>query len=272
MGLYDGIYLYADLDGTLLNDDKTIPEINLKALDAFVNEGGRFGIATGRSPHNLSFFPKVLPLNAPSILDNGGVLYDVPNKRYIETTYIPKEKSMALVRRILEINPLASVQMYTQEAIYQANPDTERWVDPLVAKEGITEHPCRPEDVKGEWIKIVLCLPKEQLDHVRTELDLGELEKDFSMVLSGKIYFEFLRHGMTKGSGISALREKEPSLKKILAIGDYYNDLEMLKQADVAAAPANGEEDIKAAARYVTCDNNKGAVADFLRMALGVQI
>ena len=87
MGTYDGIYLLADMDGTLLNDEKAIPEINMRALKKFTSEGGMFGMATGRSPHNLSFFADALPLTAPSILDNGGALYDVKNREYIECTY-----------------------------------------------------------------------------------------------------------------------------------------------------------------------------------------
>lgn len=272
MGIYDGIYLYADMDGTLLDDKKTIPEVNIQALKKFTAEGGRFGMATGRSPHNLSFFPEVLPLTAPSIVDNGGVLYDVLKKEYIECTYIPKEKSIELVNRILEMNPTASVQVYTCDARYQVNLNPDRIDDPLVAIEGIFEALCRAEDIQGEWIKIVLCLSEDELRELVAGLDMDELQRNYSIVPSGKIYLEFLCHGMTKGCGISALRKKDPSVRKILAIGDYYNDLEMLRQADVAGAPANAEEDIKAIANYITCDNNQGAVADFLRMALGMEI
>lgn len=272
MGIYDGIYLYTDMDGTLLDDDKNIPEVNLRALKRFTDEGGMFGAATGRSPHNLSFFPEVLPLTAPSILDNGGVLYDVLGRKYIECTYIPKQKSMELVYRLLEISPEASVQMYTREAIYQANLSPDRWVDPLIAKEGIIERPMRPEDVPGEWIKIVLCLPEEKLHKTLDMIDLEAMRKDFAAVVSGKIYFEFLSPGRTKGSGVASMRKKNPSIKKILAIGDYYNDMDMLEQADIAGVPENAPDDIKATADYIVCDNNQGAVADFLRAALGLQI
>ncbi|MBQ3132189.1 MAG: Cof-type HAD-IIB family hydrolase [Clostridia bacterium] len=272
MGAYDGIYLFADMDGTLLNDQKTIPEVNLRALEKFTAEGGMFGMATGRSPHNLSFFPEVLPLTAPSILDNGGVLYDVKNREYMECTYIPREKSIGLVNRIIEIDPASSVQVYTCSARYQVNLDPQRIDDPLVALEGIYEPLCRAEDIREEWIKIVLCLPEEQLKVMLDTLDLNEIRKDYSTVHSGRIYFEFLCHGMTKGNGIAALRKNGNNVKKILAIGDYYNDAEMLRIADVSAAPVNAEEDIKAMVNYVTCDNNQGAVADFLHMALGMEI
>ncbi|MBR4019067.1 MAG: HAD hydrolase family protein, partial [Clostridia bacterium] len=212
------------------------------------------------------------PLNAPSILDNGGVLYDVRGRRFIDCTYIPREKSLEVVNRLIEISPTASVQVYTCDARYQVNLNPERIEDPLVGLEGINEPLCRAEDVPGEWIKIVICEPEELLMRTLGHLDIDALNKEFATVLSGKLYFEFFSLGMSKGRGIDAIREKEPSAKKILAIGDYYNDMEMLKKADVSCAPANAEQDIKDVVDYVVCDNNSGAVADFLRIALGIEI
>ncbi len=272
MGIYDGIYLYMDLDGTLLNDQKTIPEVNMRAMEKFVSNGGRLGIATGRSAHNLSFFPEVLPLNAPSIIDNGGVLYDVKERKVIHSTHIPRSKGMEVINDILAISPDADIQIYTKDARYQGNLNPFRFADPLVLLEGIQEPLCSPEDIQGEWIKIVVCQPEDKLQHILSRLDMDALKKDFAVVLSGKIYFEFLSFGMNKGEGIKTLRKTEPDVKKILAIGDYYNDMEMLLQADVSAAPSNAEDDIKAVVNHITCDNNQGAVADFLRMALGMEI
>lgn len=272
MGIYEGIYLYTDMDGTMLNDKKTIPEANMRAIEKFIANGGRYGIATGRSAHNLSFFSEVLPLNAPSILDNGGVLYDVCGRKFLDCTYIPREKGLKIVNRLIELSPAASVQVYTCDARYQANLNPERIDDPLVGLEGIYEPLCRAEDIPGEWIKIVVSLPEELLKYTLDNLDLETLSADFALVHSGKVYFEFLCPGTNKGRGIDAIREKEPKVKKILAIGDFYNDMEMLRKADVSAAPANAEQDIKDIVDYVVCDNNRGALAEFLHIALGMEI
>ena len=272
MGIYDGVYLYCDIDGTLLSDLKEIPEINIRAIKRFTEEGGMFGLATGRSPHNLSNFPELLPLNAPSILDNGGILYDVKEREFKECTFIPRERSIELANKILEICPTASLQLYTKEAIYQGNISPNRWVDPLTIKENVPEIPCKAEEVPGEWIKMVLCVPEKKLDMILEQLDIEDMAKYYSLTRSGKIYYEIFCLGMNKGYGIASLRKKIPEIKKILAIGDYYNDLEMLAEVDVAGAPSSAVDEIKAIADYITCDNNQGAVADFLRIALGMEI
>lgn len=272
MGKYDGIYLYTDMDGTLLRDDKTIPEINIRALEKFIANGGHFGVATGRSPHNFSFFGEVLPLNAPSILDNGAALYDVKKDELIDCTYIPAQRSLDIVHRLLEISPTAGVQVYTCDARYQVNPDPCRFEDPLIAVESIREPFIRAEDIAGEWIKIVVCEPEDRLMDTLNKLEPEKLGDEYSIVLSGKLYFELLHVGTNKGEGIAAVRRNLADAKKIFAIGDYYNDMEMLAQADVTGAPVNAEPDIRNMVDYITCDNNRGCVADFLRLTLNLEV
>ena len=48
------------------------------------------------------------------------------------------------------------------------------------------------------------------------------------------------------------------------AIGDYYNDLEMIKSADIGAALIDSPNEVKAAADVVVRDAQSGAVADFI--------
>ena len=47
-------------------------------------------------------------------------------------------------------------------------------------------------------------------------------------------------------------------------MGDYYNDLEMIKKADVSAVPEDAPEDIKAYADFIAGSCEDGAVADFI--------
>ena len=50
----------------------------------------------------------------------------------------------------------------------------------------------------------------------------------------------------------------------MFAIGDYYNDLEMIKIADVGAALAESPDEVKAVAKKVVCEAKNGAVAEFI--------
>ena len=68
---YDGIVIFSDLDGTLLDDDRRLSQENYDAVARFVSQGGRFGVATGRMERTtLHNFPG-LAINIPSIFLTG---------------------------------------------------------------------------------------------------------------------------------------------------------------------------------------------------------
>mgnify|MGYP001536752143 FL=1 len=62
------------------------------------------------------------------------------------------------------------------------------------------------------------------------------------------------------------IRDRILNIKKggLFAIGDYYNDLEMIKKADISAVPAGTPRDIEMYADYTACSCEDGAVADFI--------
>ncbi len=68
--------IVTDLDGTLLNDEKEISEDNAKAISEFIDGGGKFAIATGRSYESGLEYIKKANTNTPSILFNGGMIVD----------------------------------------------------------------------------------------------------------------------------------------------------------------------------------------------------
>ena len=53
-----------------------------------------------------------------------------------------------------------------------------------------------------------------------------------------------------------------------MAIGDYYNDMELLRTADISAAPANALPEVRETADHIVCSNNEGAVADLIERIL----
>ena len=56
-------YIFADVDGTLGIGGIGIPEKNRLAIRKYVEEGGSFGVCTGRSPDSVKGFIGDLPIN-----------------------------------------------------------------------------------------------------------------------------------------------------------------------------------------------------------------
>ena len=89
MGIFDGILICTDLDGTLLKEDKTISKENLDAIDFFKREGGYFTFVTGRMPFYASDMYNMVGPNAPFGCINGGGLYDAVAGDYIWKMVLP---------------------------------------------------------------------------------------------------------------------------------------------------------------------------------------
>lgn len=63
---YKDIILLSDLDGTLLDTNNRISKKNQDAIEYFILNGGRFGVATDRSPMNCAQFIKNISIRKSS--------------------------------------------------------------------------------------------------------------------------------------------------------------------------------------------------------------
>ena len=75
--MFSDILLTVDYDRTLTAPDSTIPQRNLEAIRWFIENGGAFTVNTGRSMPMIQGFKDKVPTNAPLLMYNGAVAYDV---------------------------------------------------------------------------------------------------------------------------------------------------------------------------------------------------
>ena len=263
---YDGIYLYVDMDGTLLNDDKKITDGNRLAMERFIDGGGRVGIASGRSPHNIDYYRSLFTVNAPCILFNGSAIYDFASGQYLYHVALDKALIRPVIEQGLAVAPDVCVQIFTEKAIYEINPDQVG--DPYLIYEYFPRTMCRPEEITEDWLKMLFCdADAEKIARIRAAIDPAPyLARGMTVENSAPVYFEFLPSN--KGLALQALKHIIPGVRRTLAIGDYLNDLKLVQMADVSAAPANAAPEVKAAATWQVADNHHDAVADFLRQAV----
>ena len=263
---YEGDYLFVDMDGTLLNDDKKITQGNLDAMDKFIELGGKVGIASGRSPHNIDYYRSLFHVNAPCILFNGSAVYDFDTKRYLYQCPLDKTLLRPIIDQGVAVAPDICVQIFTEKAIYETNPNQVG--DPYLAYEWFDRAMTTPEQITEPWLKLLFCDGDgDKVDRVQASIDPRPfLALGMTVERSGREYFEFLP--TNKGETLKRLPTILPDVRRTLAIGDYGNDLAMVAMADLSAAPANATDAVKAVAKFQVADNNHDAVADFLNRAV----
>jgi len=269
MGAFDGYFLYCDLDGTLFDDDKRVSCENRTAIETFVSQGGRFGVATGRAPSIIGAIERDFPVNAPCILLNGAGLYDLREKRFLATHPVERSYMEAIANRVLEVRENACVQVFTETSIFETNPNQRD--DPQTLMEGLPVVTTSMERIHESALKLLIAHTSQDLDAIHAAVMKMDCIDRFSVFRTADWYLEFVTAGVHKGAALADVRARCGNVKKILAIGDYNNDLEMVQFADIGGAPANAIDDVKNVADIVLdVTNNESCIAAFLSRALGI--
>jgi len=262
LGKFQGCLLVSDFDGTLYSDSVVHPD-NIKALKYFLKEGGRFSIATGRGPYAARRVFSLVPINAPLLLSNGSVIYDSKNREIIDATYL-SERGKQITLDVIKRFPKVGVEITLTEEIatLHENDDTVEHRK----SESFAQHCVTFEEIKdANWIKTLIMTSDNEL-MTQVELYLKGLEQnECEFIRTSPIFIEILPKGINKACNLEKLAKVTNTEKgKIFCIGDYYNDLEMVRFADIGAFCENAPKELKEEADYIACDVKNGAVADFI--------
>ncbi len=263
MKKYSNILLLSDMDGTLLNSQGIVSKENREAINYFIENGGLFGIATGRSQLNSVLFLDEIKVNALSVLYNGCGVYDFGAKQFVTLHELSKSSLISFIKHCLREFTDITIQIYCPEMCYFITPQSQ--ADPQnVALHQPCEF-CLLEDIVDlPWIKILFSGAMDALQVLNEQMIREGLDQELSWVFSSEIYLEYLPDGVSKGSALQQIRESMGPDYRIYAVGDYNNDVEMLQAADVGIAMQNAISTLKEIADRITVSNDESAIADII--------
>lgn len=254
----------SDIDGTLNNKLRKLPRRNKEAIERFVSNGGKFTLASGRNPQSMEKHFRNLPISGtPAVVINGAGLYDFEKNEMIYFSSISDEGMQHAVECAKRF-PLVDCLIVAKETIYiTGNGWFGKW---FVAVDDLKhEHIRNIEDVpRDNWGKVVFSGLPHHIKKIKkyfVSLNSPELTLMSSSVAS----FELLATNTHKGTAVLKLAEILGIEKShTAAIGDYFNDFDMLKTVGVPACCGQAPKELKEVSEFVACHCNKGAVADFI--------
>ncbi|MBZ4664506.1 MAG: HAD-superfamily hydrolase, subfamily [Caloramator sp.] len=261
---FKGILVVSDLDGTLMDSNKNISKKNIETLRYFVDKGGLFTVATGRTELNIRPFIKDLPINCPAILYNGAAIYDFKNEKFIKYACLDNSILAYIIRDILYEYSEICVQIFTVGKMYIVSGTS--YIDPYVINEKQPYELANVLDIVQEnWLKVIFNGQNEMLKSILKKIE-GIIPKNkLNCMFSTDRYLEILPFGVSKGSALKELiKLMEINQNKVVAIGDYCNDIEMIKVAFLGVATENAHKDLKKAAKCITVSNDNNAVATLI--------
>ena len=257
MGIFDGYLICSDFDGTMAYKAEVSKE-NCDAIAYFQREGGIFCPCSGRQTSFFHRFADQFRANGPVITLNGSTisLYgETPDEdEHIYLGYMPNELMREFVRDVLVLPGVTRVWVYQQPAFHLVMPE---------GREPQSEESRRllktVDEIEGDVLKIVIGHDKMHLDEIRAALE-PKYNDRLAFGSSWDAGYEAQLLGTTKGD--SALRVKEMvSAHTLVCVGDYENDLSMLKTADIAYAVENAVDCLKEVADRITVPCTSHAIA-----------
>ena len=237
MGLFDGILICSDWDGTLYCNG-TVPEGTKKAIEYFISEGGYFSITSGRAPEFLNEHKHFVKPNTYCICYGGSLICDIESGEVLREGYLD-----AGVVEIIDRMLCADIEI---DRINVSTPEGVRHYTPIEYF----------EYGKGEIVlyhnyKITFnCATSEDGDRLKELCDSFESE-DYTFARSFDSYLEIMKTEYTKGNSARLLKKKLGA-RLLVGMGDYENDIPLFAGCDVSFAVANAVKPLKDISTYVT--------------------
>lgn len=243
MGLFDGVLIASDWDGTLFYK-KTMPEKTQTAINYFMAEGGRFAITSGRAPDYLLENQHLIKPNTYCICFGGALVCDVESGEILRKGGLDNGVFEAVDEILASGLNVVKVNVFGADGMKQYTLDE-------YAEFG------KKEALATEKYKVTLNCPSaaegDKLKAFCETLDYPQ----YTFARSFATYLEIMQTEYTKGISANILKEKLGA-RVLVGMGDYENDIPLFEKCDLSFAVANATDRLKNMATYVT----KAAVWD----------
>jgi Cof subfamily protein (haloacid dehalogenase superfamily) len=251
----------ADVDGTLVTQDKVLTKRAAEAVLRLHEAGIQFGVTSGRPPHGMAMLIDPLKLTQPLAAFNGGVLIQPDLKTVVSQNFLPAEIAEKVITAI-ETHGL-DVWVYTDTEwcvrdLSGPHVDREQWTvkfAPTVVKTfaGLLGRVAKIVGVSNDYDSVARC-----------EKDVQQAGGEHvSAARSQPYYLDVTHPHANKGQVVLTISQLlNIPVEAIATIGDMPNDVLMFEKSGVSIAMGNASPEVQASATYVTSSNEDEGFAN----------
>lgn len=264
-----------DLDGTLLNSRSELPSANREALVALAARGVRVVLVTGRRFHSARPFLEQIPCPIILIASNGARIGSASGEVFYRN-FLPHGVARQVLETTREYRPYAAAlfdvpgrgQIVMQENAVPEGP--LGWYQ-RQSPECLAQVPDLEAALTADPVQVLFGGPPARLEAIEPLVRASPvgprvhptwtkyLERNISLL-------DVMTRGCSKGRALEFWAKScdiEPS--EIMAIGDNYNDLEMLRFAGMPVVMGNSSPGLGREGWPVTLSNDQDGVAAAIR-------
>ena len=252
--------LLADVDGTLVTEQKILTERARAAVMMLHDRGIRFAVTSGRPPRGMTMLIEPLSLSTPITGFNGGVFTN-SDLSVIETRSLAPQ----VARQAIDI-----IRRHGMDAWLYTGTDWQvlKKDAPHVAREGWTVkfEPTVVERYADSDLDQAVKIVGVSDDHAlvgNCEADVAEVLGNSATAKRSQPYYLDITHPeANKGAVVDALAKRLGiPAAEIATIGDMPNDVLMFRRSGLSIAMGNASDEVKAQATVVTDSYNSEGFA-----------
>jgi hypothetical protein len=270
-----------DIDGTLLNSEFKIPAANLAALRTAHEAGVEIVLVTGRRHTFALPIAEMLGFNVWLMTSNGAVTKSMTGELF-HRDLLPAVTARKLLTHMDQFRGNCVLTFDTElpgalvlEHADVLNASIGRWIEknaPWIQFVVPLE-----KALLSDPVQAMFCGTINRMKEVDAHLRRGGLEQEITVLkteypVRDLCLYDILNYGCSKGHAVERWAGYRGITKEqVMAIGDNYNDLEMLNFAGIPVVMANASDEMKSHGYAVTLSNDESGVAAAIEQVLGIK-
>ena len=257
--------LVLDIDGTLVASDHQISPRTTKTLLAAQQKGLIVVLASGRPTPGMMALAQELQLKKYGgfILSyNGGRITNMQTGEIVHEQFLTASEAHEVyeVAKSQGVNIMA----YDGNVILTEGHDEYIQIESKINEMSLSKVSDFKVDVVKHTIKTLTVGPPERIAEVE-QLYLDKFGDRFSICRSMPFFLEVMPHGVNKAASLARLLDYLGlSTMDMIACGDGYNDVEMIRFAGFGVAMENAVDEVKAVADHVTKSNDEDGIVEVI--------
>lgn len=262
------LLIATDVDGTLLDHDELVTPRTKAAVQAAVDAGTKFVLATGRPPRWIPPVVEALGFAPVAVCANGAVLYDSATDRILSAQTLSIEVLTQLAEVATRVIPGAGL------AVERVGRSAHDAATPQFLSSPGYEHAWLNPDNTEVSLDDVLSAPAVKLLIRKAGMPSADMAAALAphVGIEGDLTYstnnglvEVVPLGVSKATGVDEIaRPLGITAEDVIAFGDMPNDIPMLLWAGHGVAMGNAHPEAKAAADEVTTSNIDDGLARVL--------
>jgi len=260
-----------DIDGTLLNPQFQIPAANIEALRRAHQRGVEVILVTGRRHKFALPVAAELGFDLWLISSNGAVTKSSRGEPF-HRDLLPVATARRLCHHMLGFRGATVLTFDVEgkgevvlERTDEMVPSIQRWLE---KNQEYIEYVVPLEDsLTQDPVQAMFCGSVERMRQAQQRLAGGGFEKQITVLRTEYIardlcIVDVLNHGCSKGHALERWAARRGlARQQVMAIGDNYNDIEMLRFAGTGVIMGNAADELKQEGWAVTLSNAEAGVA-----------